>query len=213
MMVKIKSKAGLIAAGIYLLLVLVALVLTVLSIAGFYLVLITLPWSIVLLKWSASTINDIGSCLLAAFLNACLIYCLGAMTEKPESRTIILKYRAIPFIAVLALWIGTSFFKYSYEPSFFFVWMALAVTALLLTLIPIIYSIITQNRHDVSLVLLKLSRLPFLIIAAHILVQISGRTYTDEGGWWVLYLLLAICLPLSLLLYAIGLSIKKLKPK
>ena len=124
----------------------------------------------------------------------------------------ILKYRYIPFLLVLTLWIITSFSFDRYDP-FLGRRLATAASLLLFTLIPIIYSIIDRNKQDVPLILIKLSKLPFLIIAAHIAVQISGRTYTDKGGWWMLYLLLAICLPLSLLLYVIGLGLRKHKQK
>lgn len=137
---------------------------------------------------------------------------VSSVGKHMKMTQMIIKYRAVPFIVVLALWIIASFFLDRHSP-FFLIWFALSAAALLSTLIPIIYSIFTQNRQEVSVILFKLSKLPFLIIAAHIIVQITGRTWTDEGGWWILYLLLAVCIPLSLLLYASGLCVKKYKPK
>ena len=121
----------------------------------------------------------------------------------------LLKHPAAPFISVLAFWLITSFLIPRSDYLLLFFGFVLSAIALLLSLIPIIYSIITRNRHNIPLIFFKLSKLPFLIIVAHILVQISGRTYTEEGGWWVLYLLLAICLPLSALLWAISLAVRK----
>ena len=42
------------------------------------------------------------------------------------------------------------------------------------------------------------------ILLVHILMMLSGKVFTDEGGWMVLYTLLLICVPLIVLLFAIS---------
>lgn len=50
----------------------------------------------------------------------------------------------------------------------------------------------------------KTALFPLGIIVIHVLLMLSGMVFTKEGGWLVLYTLLLICVPLIVLLYAIG---------
>jgi hypothetical protein len=93
----LKSKAGLTVAKIYLLLVLAALVFAVIALkktafAGLYLMLLTIPWSFITtelldsfhIQDSVPILVKLGILLLAAVLNAIILYCIGAMIEKTK---------------------------------------------------------------------------------------------------------------------------------
>ena len=60
----------------------------------------------------------------------------------------------------------------------------------------------TQNT--LSKTFRKTALFPLGIILVHIVLMLSGKVFTDEGGWLVLYTLLMICVPLIILLLAIS---------
>ena len=71
--------------------------------------------------------------------------------------------------------------------------------------------IMAGNKRRPSLIFVKLSSLPILIITTHIILMIHGRPFTEQGGWWVLYALLILGLPISVILLIIGLIRMKFK--
>ncbi len=96
-MTKLRSKAGLSIVKSYLLLVLAALVFTLIALkktafAGLYLLLLTLPWSILSTKLmdglhiqdSVPIVIKIGISILESFLNAGILYVIGAIIEKTK---------------------------------------------------------------------------------------------------------------------------------
>ena len=121
-----------------------------------------------------------------------------------------IRHSWIPYISILVIWIISSFFLDPWS-DFHFLRFLLALLLGTISFLFIIYKIIINNKKNVPLIFFKLAKLPFLIIGSQILLLLSGRTFTEEGGWWILYAVIAISLPISLLLYIIGLAVKKLR--
>ncbi len=116
----------------------------------------------------------------------------------------------IPYISILVIWIISSFF---FDPwsEFHFLRFLVALFLGIICFLFIVYKIIIDNKQDVPLIFFKLARLPFLLIGSQILLLLSGRTFTEEGGWWILYAVITLSLPMSLFLYVTGLAVKKLR--
>ena len=89
------------------------------------------------------------------------------------------------YAIVLMLWIGISFVLET-GTELYSALFSLAASALAGIFIFIIYKIVTNKEKDLSRILLDLSKLPFLILASHIAVMISGKTFGAEGRWWIL---------------------------
>ena len=121
-----------------------------------------------------------------------------------------MRHSWIPYLSILVIWIISSFF---FDPWSGFHFIRFLVTLFLGTIcfLFIVYKIIINNKQDVPLIFFKLARLPFLLIGSQILLLLSGRTFNEEGGWWILYAMIALSLPMSMLLYGIGLAFKKLR--
>lgn len=110
------------------------------------------------------------------------------------------KQTRIPYIIYLSmlslLYIGSFFFDPRADVTWLF--FKMMIILLVFCLIFIVWVAIEENKKNSSKILMKLSRLPLLVIASHIPLILIGRPFTDQGGWWVLYALIVICLPLSL---------------
>ena len=121
-----------------------------------------------------------------------------------------MRHSWIPYLSTLVIWIISSFF---FDPWSGFHFIRFLVTLFLGTIcfLFIVYKIIINNKQDVPLIFFKLARLPFLLMGSQILLLLSGRTFNEEGGWWILYAMIALSLPMSMLLYGIGLAFKKLR--
>ncbi len=61
-----------------------------------------------------------------------------------------------------------------------------------------------KTQKTLSQTFRKVAFFPMGILLVHILMMLSGKVFTDEGGWMVLYTLLLICVPLIVLLFAIS---------
>ncbi len=96
-MIVIKSKAGKSIEKCYLLLVLIALVFTLIvmkesALAGIYLLVLTMPWSFMTtalldklhIQDSIPIAIKLGILIAEAFVNASILYCIGAMIEKTK---------------------------------------------------------------------------------------------------------------------------------
>lgn len=121
-----------------------------------------------------------------------------------------IKHAFLCYIAVLALWMFSSYFFSSWSPeqdSLFY--LCCTVGFGLIGYIAI--KIMAGNKRRPSLIFVKLSSLPILIITTHIILMIHGRPFTEQGGWWVLYALLILGLPISVILLIIGLIRMKFK--
>jgi uncharacterized membrane protein YhaH (DUF805 family) len=82
---------------------------------------------------------------------------------------------------------------------------------LILCFITIAIGIAYSNKGNLSIIFKKLSTLPLLVIASHIPFMLIGKPFSDLGGWWILYALIAICIPLSLILYGLGIGFTRQK--
>lgn len=123
-----------------------------------------------------------------------------------------LKQSWLPFILILGFWIIISFLLDPWDVEFIAMFY-MAIIALAISYIYIGYKIVVNHKKNTSMIFITLSRLPFLIIASHALVLFSGRTFSSEGGWWILYALLMIGLPVSVILYITGKAIEKYKSR
>ena len=83
--------------------------------------------------------------------------------------------------------------------------------ALILSFLFIVYRTVVDNKKRSHAIFYKLSMLPFLVVASHILMLLTGKTFNPEGGWWILHTLLIIAPILSIILFAIGFINKKIK--
>jgi len=119
-----------------------------------------------------------------------------------------MKYSWLPFISVLAIWIICSFFLNPFrDPILLGLFLVLGT----ISFFYIVYRIVVNNKKNASFIFFKLAKLPFLIIGSHILLMLSVDGFSGEGGWWILYFLVAMSIPISLLLYIIGLVIEEHK--
>ena len=69
----------------------------------------------------------------------------------------------------------------------------------------VINKIVQDNKHNNARKFFHLSMLPWYIIGSNFIVLMSGHTYNDEGGWWILYALLFTGSIVSGILVSIGL--------
>ena len=120
------------------------------------------------------------------------------------------KKSLIPYTLILLFWITISFFI-DFWTDLYDALLLLTIGALICSFMFIVYKIVINNKKDISKMFINLSKLPFLILASHIAVMISGTTFGDKGRWWVLYILLVICPTLSIILFTTGLTIKYFK--
>ena len=118
----------------------------------------------------------------------------------------------LQYVIVLGVWILLS---YLIDPQneLFMMMFYLALIALIVSLLRIANKIICDKNISGSITFIKLSRLPIIIIASHALVLLTGRTFNSEGGWWILYALLYLGIPLSLVLFIGGKLIQKKEMK
>jgi len=122
-----------------------------------------------------------------------------------------LKHSWIPYAFLLVLWISLTHLT---RPSFISWFMFPVLTSpIIISLLFIIYRICSDNKDKIDRVFINLSKIPLLFIGSHILLLISGRTFNEQGGFWILYALLMLGLPLTALFLIVGLKIKKSEAK
>ena len=80
-----------------------------------------------------------------------------------------------------------------------------------IVLLIVVVGTIISYRSDPVIVLKKLSLIPWVVVASHVLLLYCGNVFSDEGGWFVLGGLVPVSLLLSFVLYVIGIIIKKHK--
>jgi hypothetical protein len=121
-----------------------------------------------------------------------------------------LKWAWLLYITILLSWIFISFtlshWTFLYESIARF-----TIIFLILSFMFIVYNIVIKNKDDVSHMFIDLSKLPLLILASHVVVLLSGKTFNPAGGWWILYILLVLCPIISLIFFTTGLIIRSVK--
>jgi len=121
----------------------------------------------------------------------------------------ILKRSWAPYVLILLFWILTSQFLSPWSNSYQVI-LSFTKIALTLSVVFIVYKTITDNKRQFYEVFFGFAKLSLLILGSYILVFFSGKTFSSEGGWLLLYALFPICLITAAALYAIGATMKYL---
>lgn len=122
-----------------------------------------------------------------------------------------LKKSRIPYIIYFCLLFLLYVMAYQIEPNTqshrsFFQYAKPVFALLILCFILIVIGIVNSNKRNLSIILKKLSKLPFLVIASYVPFMLIGKPFSDLGGWWILYALIAISILLFLILYGVGIG-------
>ncbi len=119
----------------------------------------------------------------------------------------ILKGTWTSYFSTLLFWILISqFFDFWTEiyQSIFLV----ARIALTLSVLYIAYRIIIDNTNETYKIFFGFAKLFLVILGSYILVFISGKTLSSEGGWLFLYVLFPFCILTATALFTIGEALK-----
>ncbi len=130
----------------------------------------------------------------------------------PDILKKILKGTWTPYLLILLFWILISqFFSFwsdTYQAIFLF-----SRIALTLSVVYIAYKIIVDNKKEVHKIFFGFAKLFLLILGSYILVFISGKTLSSEGGWLFLYVLFPCCILAAMALFTIGEALKFYKKR
>lgn len=89
-----------------------------------------------------------------------------------------------------------------------------AIFILVITVCYSVYRCIQNNLDSTHKILFNLAKLPFWVLLSHALFLLSGTTFSQEGGWLLLYAIIILGVPLSALFFISGIfMLTKIKSK